>query len=60
MTGNKLMEEIRGDEEGGKRSAEHLSQLGTSPEDPCKGFLCSPSSSDGCGLSVFSGFNLHR
>lgn len=46
------MEEIRGDEEGGKGSAEHLSQLGTSPEDPCKGFLCAPSSSAGCGLFV--------
>lgn len=45
MTGNELMEEIRGDEERGKRSAEHLSQLGTSPEDPCEGFPCSPSSS---------------
>lgn len=47
------MEEIRGDEEGGKRSAEHLSQLGTSPEDPCKGLLCSPSSSAGCRLFIF-------
>lgn len=49
MTGNKLMEEIRGDEEGGKSSA----SFGTSPEDPCKGFLCPPSSSVGCGLFVF-------
>lgn len=55
MTGNKLMEEIRGDEEGGKGSAEHLSQLGTSPEVPvCPLFFC------WLRTLRFTGFNLHR